>query len=222
MLSTLLVWSYQQNRKVYICVSSYCAKQGWMFRQLRERLNNAFVIQADGWRLTTGMEASESNVQSGSADMAAYTRWESRPNGENACALLWFGTISQNISTKIDDVLPLLSAWEMGETKGTHVVPLDVSLEGRFLLVARDDPSLTNEGEAVSRLLRDWPQEWTLRGYVGKKTVYLSVPGKRMDKPSEMEKIIELGQGLVKRFKVGAQPTMQMAEKEEQACIPLS
>lgn len=214
MLSILLVWTFRQNRKAYACVLNYCTKQGWTFQERRERLHNAFVIQTDKWRLTTGVEASESGVKNSPEDSTAYTHWENLPDAEQLCTLLWFGTFPKEAEMKMGHAL--LSAWGIGETQGLRVVPLDASLEGRFLAIAKEDPTLTNVGEGVSRLLADWPHDWPLRGCVGKKTVYLSVPGKRMEQPGELDRIIALGEGMVKWFSIAdARPAQRMEQAKE-------
>ncbi|MDD3213188.1 MAG: hypothetical protein PHY64_05925, partial [Eubacteriales bacterium] len=87
MLATLLKWTAQRNRKAYVCVSNYCAKQGWVFREQKERQHNAFVIQTDRWRLTTGAETLGPDTQGVASGTEDYTRWESLSRGKNPFAL---------------------------------------------------------------------------------------------------------------------------------------
>ncbi|MCE5344136.1 MAG: hypothetical protein LLF96_11225 [Eubacteriales bacterium] len=199
----LLLFTFRRQKEACLRMSGYCAEHGWQCEEINQPLQHAFVIHANGWRLTTGVDSSETSSQSGSVDTVVSTRWESLPE-KPGDALFWFGTVLAGADTRLAGTFPLFSAWGIGETEGIRAVALDTALANRFLLVARKTPALGDTVAFLSAWLQCWPPEWTLHGRAGTDSVSLLIPGTRMDQPKELDHLIRLGEQWTRRFSIAS------------------
>jgi len=190
----------RRERETRERLSAYCAEHGWTLEAVRQRLCKAFVIHADGWRLTAGVDSSDNDNPSGSLYTTAYTQWESEPCDEGGEPSLWLGTVAGGSQPLDGRMLSFLSAMGAADTEGMHAVELGASVDKRFMMVARDKRLGQGAAADVSAMLGDWPAAWSLRGSVGACGVRLSVPGKRLSQPRELDRLIELGERLTERF----------------------
>lgn len=193
----VLILGARRRQEVRQRLIAYCADRGYRMEDVRQRLRRAAVIHGNGWRLSTGIQSSEPGTQSGSPDTAAYTRWEAGSQTEQNTALLWFGTAQGQAGRLTDAMLPLLSSLGVAGLDGMRVRPLHEALRNRFALLAADAPELAHAGDDLEPVLAGWPEDWPLRVSVGTAAIQISVPGKRMDQPRDLDRIIGLGERCV-------------------------
>ena len=148
----------RKKRELRLRLEAYCSQHGYQMDEVKQRLHRAVVIQGDGWKLTTGVQSSDVETQSGSAYTSAYTRWETIPNAEECTPLIWLGTVSGSTALLGDKLLPLLSMFGIDGMEHTRFVELDESLNERFAMITTDRPALTQAGVDISRLLVEWPE----------------------------------------------------------------
>jgi hypothetical protein len=77
---------------------------------------------------------------------------------------------------------------------GMRVPPLNEALRRRFALIAADTPELARAGDGLPPALAGWPEDWPLRASVGTAAIRITVPGKRMDQPRDLDRIIGPGE----------------------------
>ncbi|HPF88071.1 MAG TPA: hypothetical protein PK537_08460 [Candidatus Limiplasma sp.] len=190
----IVLWlSARAKKKTRLLMEAYGAEHGYQTEEIRQRLHRATVIRGDGWRLSTGVKSSEVSTQSGSADTVAYTTWETVPDAPQNRPLLWFGTGAGDAARLKDGMLSLLPLLGIADMEGMHVVPLDDSSMNRFAAIAVDASASDCIAESLPSILMDWPADWPLRAVIGTDAVQLSVDGKRMRVPQELDRIIGLG-----------------------------
>jgi hypothetical protein len=165
--------------------------------EVKQRLHRAVVIQGDDWQLTTGVQSSDVETQSGSANTIAYTRWETVPKTEENTPLLWLGTVPQSTKLFGDNLLALLSVFGIKGMEHMHIVVLDEQLQQRFAMIAAELAALSQAGGEMSRLLVDWPENWPLRATLGIRSAQFTISGAKFDKSEDLDRIIRMGTGFL-------------------------
>lgn len=160
--------------------------------EVKQRLHRAVVIQGDDWQLTTGVQSSDVETQSGSANTIAYTRWETVPKTEENTPLLWLGTVPQSTKLFGDNLLALLSVFGIKGMEHMHIVVLDEQLQQRFAMIAAELAALSQAGGEMSRLLVDWPENWPLRATLGIRSAQFTISGAKFDKSEDLDRIIRI------------------------------
>ncbi len=194
----LIFWLDARGKKeVRLRMEAYCAQRGYRMEEVRHRLRRETVIRANGWRLTTGIEASDVETQSGSAYTVAYTRWQTDPAGREGSPLLWVGTAPRAAVLPGGSLPQLLAAFGIAGMDAAQLVPLNAPLQDRFAMIAADEPALSQAVDAMTRLLADWPENWPLRVSVGMDFARFTITGRRFDQPGDLDRVIALGTGLL-------------------------
>jgi len=91
--------------------------------------------------------------------------------------------------------MPLLSMFGIDGMEHMHIVALDEPLQRRFAMVADELPGLSQASAEMSRLLQDWPENWPLRATLGPNLAQINVSGTKLDKPEDLDRIIQIGTG---------------------------
>jgi len=185
----------RKKRELHQRLEAYCEQHGYQMREISQRLHRAVVIQGNGWKLTTGVQSSDVETQSGSSYTNAYTRWETIPNIEKDAPFIWLGTVPGPTSLLGDNLMPLLSMFGIDGMEHMHIVALDEPLQRRFAMVADELPGLSQASAEMSRLLQDWPENWPLRATLGPNLAQINVSGTKLDKPEDLDRIIQIGTG---------------------------
>ena len=213
-VSLVFITTERRRRARRQKLTAHCEAHGWSYHEEKERLRRASVIEGPGWRLETGVKASERSVESGSPDLIGYTFWESE---EMAAPLpvMRFGTVPGASPGRIAAAMPLLAQWVLtGDESGLEPVPLKPPLDDRFLLLALPGAEC-NLGEPVEQLLASLPRGWDIQGKVGPDRMRLTVPGLRMDNPQDLDTVIQLGMELLERFLLHPEGDLPRNSKEE-------
>lgn len=188
----------RRNRELRLRLETYCEQHCYQMDEVKQRLHRAVVIQGERWTLTTGVQSSDVETPSGSSYTIAYTRWETIPNAEEHAPLIWLGTVPRSTALLGDNLVPLLSMFGIEGIEHTRFVELDKSLNGRFVMMTKEMPVLSQAGMDISRLLQDWPENWPLRATLGTNFAQINVSGKKLNKPEDLDRIIRMGTGFLR------------------------
>lgn len=60
-------------------------------------------------------------------------------------------------------------------------------------MLTTETPAVEKAGADLANLLADWPEGWPLRAVLGRSSVQITIPGRRFDKPQDLDRIIHLG-----------------------------
>ena len=194
-IGLIFYFTARKKRELQQRLEAYCEQYGYQMDEVNQRLHRAVVIQGNGWKLTTGVQSSDVETQSGSVYTNAYTRWETIPNAEESAPFIWLGTVPGPTSLLGDNLMPLLSMFGIDGMEHARFVKLNEPLQQRFAMVADELPGLSQAGAEMSRLLTDWPENWPLRATLGTKLAQINVSGKKFDKPEDLDRIIRMGTG---------------------------
>lgn len=206
----LIFWlDARRKKEVRLRMEAYCAQRGYRMEEIRQRLRREAVIRGNGWQLTTGVETSDVETQSGSAYTVAYTRWETGSAGGEGSPLLWVGTVPRAAAMPGGSLPLLLSAFGITGMDAARLVPLNAPLQDRFAMIAADEPALAQAVDTVTRLLTDWPDDWPLRASLGVGFTWFTITGRRFDRPQDLDRVIALGTGLLEY-----QTSVMQREKE--------
>ncbi len=196
-IGLIFYFTARKKRELLQRLKAYCEQYGYQMDEVNQRLHRAVVIQGNGWKLTTGVQSSDVETQSGSAYTHAYTRWETIPITEKETPLIWLGTVSGSTSMLGNNLLPLLTIFGIDGTEHIHIVVLEEPLQRRFAMVADELPGISEAGAEMSRLLTDWPENWPLRAMLGMYSAQLTISGKKFSKPEDLDRIIRMGTGFL-------------------------
>ena len=189
----MIALSARKNKETKLNLEAYCSQNGYSMEEIRERLHRATVIHGEGWRLSSGIQSSDVETQSGSTYTVAYTQWELTTKPERNTPLFWLGTVPGNAKRLSNAMLPLLSAFGIADMDRMHIVPMDDSLQDHFAMIAAESPVFEHAGADLLPLLQDWPENWPLRVSVGTESIVVNIEGKRINRPTELDQIIGFG-----------------------------
>lgn len=195
-IAIIFILNARKKKETHLRLEEYCKQRGYQMDEVRQRLHQAVIIHGDGWRLTTGVQSSDVESQSGAANTIDYTEWSTVSREVEYSPVLWLGTVPRSAVFLDDNFLPLLSMFGIRSAESMHAIALEGPLQERFTVIAKESPAQSQAGADMARLLEDWPEKWPLRVALGMSSAQLRIPGMKFDKPQDLDRIITLGTGL--------------------------
>ena len=190
----IFFWAGRVRTRKREALQELCRRRGWRYEPLGGPLRHGHRIGGGGWTLEAVSRSSGRETGPGSSDWDHATLWIA------AGADPGRGTFILGLAPGGTGVLSrlapeLLSRFLGPEAAGMRPYPAGGRLEPRFVLLAREAPPAMGFLDRRSEeLLAAWPASLPLVVRSSPACLELRMPGRRLEKVKDVERLVELGQ----------------------------
>ena len=193
----IFLWAGRSRRRRIEALQELCRRRGWRYEPLGGPLRHGHRIAGDGWACEAVSRSSGREAGPGSSDWDHLTLWTA-PGADPGR-----GTFILGLAAGGTNILPrlnpeLLSRLLGPEAAGMRPYPAGARLEPHFVLLAREAPPAMGflDGRSEERLAA-WPAALPLVVRSSPACLELRVAGRRLEKPQDIERLVELGQSFL-------------------------
>jgi len=195
----IFFWTGQAKKKRIAALRDLCVQRGWIYRQESGALRHGHRIEGDGWALEAVSRSSGRETAPGSSDWGHSTIWSA--NGEDPGRSTFI--LGSRLGGMMDiSRMPaaLLSRFLGEEIAGFQAFSAGERLDARYVLFAREKPPAAGLLPArCEELLLAWPAQFPIVARSSPARLSLQLANKRLEKPGEVARFIELGESLAAR-----------------------
>ena len=195
----IFLWTARAKRDRIEALRSLCVQRGWQYVHDNGALHHGHRIAGDGWAFEAVSRSSGREAAPGSSDWGHSSQWSaagvdpgrstfilgSRPAGMPAISLMPPAIFSRLLGEEIAGLQPLDAGGSLAEK---YVLFAPAGAGAGKLMPAR-----------AQELLRLWPAGLPLVVRSSPARLWLQVMGRRLEKPEEVVRLIELGESLAVR-----------------------
>lgn len=187
-----------KTRKIE-ALRAHCAQRGWKYSQDSGPLRHGLRIEGAGWAFAAISDSGGREAAPGSSDWSHSSRWAAI--GEDPGRGTFILGLNPGGMRNLSLMPPaLLSRFLGDEIAGLRPYSPGPRLEERFVLLAREEPPAMGFLEArTEELLLAWPASLPLVIRSSPARLELQVAGKRLERPEDVDRLIELGESLAVR-----------------------
>lgn len=192
----IFLWTGKAKRERVAALRDLCVQRGWAYRQENGALRHGHRIEGDGWALEALSRSSGRETAPGSSDWGHSTVWSA--NGEDPGRSTFI--LGSRLGGMMDiSRMPaaLLSRFLGEEIAGFQAFSAGERLDARYVLFAREKPPAAGLLPArCEELLLAWPAQLPIVARSSPARLSLQLANKRLEKPGEVARFIELGESL--------------------------
>jgi len=192
----IFFWTGRAKKKRIAALRELCGQRGWTYRHDSGSLHHGHRIEGDGWAFEAVSRSGGRETAPGSSDWEHASQWSaegvdpgrstyilgSRPGGMMDVSRLPLSLLSRFLGDEIAGLQPIDAGGALAE-KFLLFAPAGIGM--RKLLPARSE-----------ELLRLWPAGVRLVVRSSPARLWLQVADKRLEKPEDVLRLIELGESL--------------------------
>ena len=192
----ILIWSGRVKKQKIEALRSLCVQRGWKYHYDSGALHHGHHIEGAGWLFEAVSRSGGRETATGSSDWGHSTRWSAK--GEDPGRSTFILGLRLGGMLDISRVPPqLLSRFLGEEIAGFQACSAGERLDARYVLFARERPPAAGLLPARSEeLLLGWPAALPLVIRSSPARLSLALANKRLEKPDDVARFIELGESL--------------------------
>ncbi|HOW44301.1 MAG TPA: hypothetical protein PK919_03905 [Candidatus Aminicenantes bacterium] len=193
----IFLWAGRVRRRKIEALRGLCLRRGWKYEPLGGSLRHGHRIEGDGWSFEAVSRSSGRESGPGSSDWDHATLWSS--SGENPGRGTFILGLNPGGMRDLARMPAALLARFLGpEAAGMRPYPAGGRLEPRFMLLAREEPPAMGFLDGRSEeMLAAWPAALPLVVRSSPARLELRVAGRRLERPEDIERLVELGQSFL-------------------------
>ncbi len=199
MVAGIFFWAARAKKKRIEALRSLCSRQGWKYRYESGALYHGHRIEGDGWGFETISRSSGRESAPGSSSWGHSSQWISQ--GEDP------GRSTFILGSRLEGLLDfsrmppqILSRFLGEEITGLRAFSPGERLDSRYILFAKEKPpAMGLLSPRAEELLLAWPAKLPLVVRSSPARLSLMIANKRLEKPEEVDRFIELGGSFLER-----------------------
>jgi hypothetical protein len=190
-------WTGRAGKRKIEALQELCRRRGWRHERVSGSLQHGQRIAGDGWTLEAVSRASGREAGPGSSDWSHATLWSAHGEDPGRGSFI-LGLNPGGMRDLARMPAGLLARFLGPEAAGMRPYPAGGRLEPRFVLLAREAPPAMGFLDGRSQeLLAAWPASQPLVVRSSPARLELRVAGRRLEKPADVERLVELGQSFL-------------------------
>lgn len=189
----IFLWTGRVRKRKSGALRELCIRRGWSCEPLGGPLRRGHRIGGDGWMFEAASRSSGRETGPGSSDWDHVTLWTALgADPGRGTFILGLAPGGANLLSRLNP--ELLSRFLGPEAASMCPYPAGGRLEPHWVLLAREAPPAMGFLDGRSQeLLAAWPASLPLVVRSSPACLELRVPGRRLEKPEDVERLVELG-----------------------------
>jgi len=198
-VAAIFFWTGRTKKKKIEALRALCVQRGWKYRYDSGSLHHGHRIEGDGWVFEAVSRSSGRESAPGSSDWDHSSQWAAAGEDPGRSTFILGSRLGGMMD--IAKMPPqLLSRFLGGEIAGLQPVSANARLDPRYVLFAREKrPAMGLLSSRAEELLLGWPAALPLVIRSSPARLSLALSNKRLEKPEDVARFIELGESLAGR-----------------------
>jgi hypothetical protein len=195
----IFLWAGRAKKRTIEALRALCVQRGWQYKYESGPLQRGHRIAGDGWAFEAASRSSGRETAPGSSDWGHSSQWIAAGEDPGRSTFILGGRPAGMIGISL---MPpaVLSRFLGEEAAGLQPVDAGGPLAEKYVLLA---PAGIGVGKLfparAQELLRLWPAGLRLVVRSSPARLALQVADKRLEKPEDVLRLIELGESLAAR-----------------------